>query len=214
MTTNLLNTSKQNILNTFTMLSNRDLALVCGVLSGLFLGFYGTIVSSFTSVPVLGKAYGHGLLFKVIMIILSGGSVGNFASYLGEALDIFINKKNIIKLVFEHNTHILDTSNHTDSSLTYPKYLYNKLLGLNNRAWGILIGSLSGFALGIYGTFISSFVSIPVLGGANGHSTIFKIIVIILSGGAIANVFSYIGSGIDIFTNNRTIFSKYTQSKK
>ena len=68
------------------------------MLTGLFLGFYGIKVQSFTTVPVLGAARGHSLIFKIIVIILSGGGVGALFSYVGNAIDIFTNGKTILHI--------------------------------------------------------------------------------------------------------------------
>lgn len=80
-------------------LNNRDLAIVFGVIGGIFIGIYGIFFKSFINVPVLGSSIGHGLLFKTIIIILSGGVFGNLLSYVGSCIDILTNNKTIFDLL-------------------------------------------------------------------------------------------------------------------
>jgi hypothetical protein len=80
-------------------LNNRDLAVVFGVIGGMIIGVYGVFFATFTNVPVLGSAIGHGIWFKFGVIILSGGVFGNLLSYVGNCIDIFTNHKTIFDLL-------------------------------------------------------------------------------------------------------------------
>lgn len=79
-------------------LNNRELAIVFGVIGGMLVGIYGVCFKNFTSVPVLGSATGHGIWFKIGIIVLSGGVFGNLLSYVGSCIDIFTNHKTIFDL--------------------------------------------------------------------------------------------------------------------
>ena len=80
-------------------LNNRDLAIVFGVLAGIIFGIYGIFFGNFANIPVLGATFGHGLLFKIIGVILSGGVFGNLLSYVGSCIDVFTNHRTIFDLL-------------------------------------------------------------------------------------------------------------------
>lgn len=79
-------------------LNNRDLCILFGVFLGMSIAIYGIFFSDFTNVPVMGKAIGHSIWFKLITIILSGGTFGNLLSYVGSCIDIITNHKTIFDL--------------------------------------------------------------------------------------------------------------------
>lgn len=80
-------------------LNNRDLFIVFGVIGGIIIGIYGILFSDFTNVPVLGSAKGHGLCFRICIVILSGGVFGNLLSYVGSCIDVFTNNKTIFDIL-------------------------------------------------------------------------------------------------------------------
>lgn len=89
----------KNIYHRLYCLNNRDLAIVIGVIIGMITGIYGIFWGTFTNTPVLGVAKGHGILFKIITIVLCGGVFGNILSYIGICIDIFTNHKTIFDLL-------------------------------------------------------------------------------------------------------------------
>lgn len=80
-------------------LNNREIAIVFGVIGGMLVGAYGIFSKQFASIPVLGSTLGHGLVFKILAIILSGGVFGNLLSYVGSCIDVFTNHKTIFDLL-------------------------------------------------------------------------------------------------------------------
>lgn len=88
---------KQQI-SRISSLNNRNLAIVTGVISGAIVGIYGTFIGNFIIVPALGNPQGHGLIFKLGVIILSAGVFGNLLSYVGACLDILTHERTIFDL--------------------------------------------------------------------------------------------------------------------
>jgi len=79
-------------------LNNREIAIVFGVLGGMAVGAYGIFSNQFASIPVLGTTLGHGVFFKILGVILSGGVFGNLLSYVGSCIDVFTNHKTVFDL--------------------------------------------------------------------------------------------------------------------
>ncbi len=100
----------------------------------------------------------------------------------------------------------------------YTKYpqdkIHKRVRHLNNRDIAILFGVFLGMSVAIYGIFFSNFMSAPILGKVEGHSLLFKISAIILSGGTFGNLLSYVGACVDIITNHRTIFDLFSAKEK
>ena len=80
-------------------LNNREIAIVFGVIGGMLVGIYGVFWGNFASIPVLGNTFGHGIWFKILGVILSGGVFGNLLSYVGSCIDVFTNHKTIFDLL-------------------------------------------------------------------------------------------------------------------
>lgn len=80
-------------------LNNRDIAILFGVFAGMAVGIYGIFWGYFTSVPVLGAVVGSkSWSFKLLAVILSGGTFGNLLSYVGSCIDIITNHNTIFDL--------------------------------------------------------------------------------------------------------------------
>lgn len=80
-------------------LSNKDLAIVFGVIGGIIAGILGIFFGNFANIPVLGTTFGHSFWYKVLGVILSGGVFGNLLSYVGSCIDIFTNHNTIFDLL-------------------------------------------------------------------------------------------------------------------
>ena len=79
-------------------LNNRDLAILFGVFGGAVVAIYGILSGHFSSIAVLGSAFGKNWFFKVVAIILSAGTFGNLLSYVGACVDILTNHQTIFDL--------------------------------------------------------------------------------------------------------------------
>jgi len=79
-------------------LNNRDLAILFGVFIGAIVAIYGLTYGHFSSIAVLGSAFGHSFLFKMLAVILSAGTFGNLLSYVGSSIDIITNHQTIFDL--------------------------------------------------------------------------------------------------------------------
>lgn len=81
-------------------LNNRDLAILFGVFIGMLVGIYGIFLGHFTNVSVLGPVVNHqSVLFKLLAVVLSGGTFGNLLSYVGACIDIITNHRTIFDLL-------------------------------------------------------------------------------------------------------------------
>lgn len=90
-------------------LNNRDIAILFGVFAGMAVGIYGIFWGHFTSVPVLGAVVGSkSWLFKLLAVILSGGTFGNLLSYIGSCIDIITNHNTIFDLFAYINRSVLN----------------------------------------------------------------------------------------------------------
>lgn len=84
--------------------------------------------------------------------------------------------------------------------------IYNRIIGCNHQQWGHLIGMVVGFAIAICSLPYLSIASLPWVGTLKGFPLIFiKIISVPFISGMFANIFSNLGSGLDILTNDKTI---------
>src|SRR3990167_2375712 len=84
--------------------------------------------------------------------------------------------------------------------------IYNRIIACNHQQWGHLIGMVVGFAIAIYSLPYLSIASLPWVGTLKGVPLIFiKIISVPFISGMFANIFSNLGSGLDILTNEKTI---------
>ena len=79
-------------------LNNRDLAILFGVLGGALVAIYGIMSGHFSSIAVLGSAFGRHWAFKVLAVLLSAGTFGNLLSYVGSCIDIITNHRTIFDL--------------------------------------------------------------------------------------------------------------------
>ncbi len=75
------------------------MAILFGVFIGAFVAIYGLTVGHFSSIAVLGSAFGHSLSFKFLAVILSAGTFGNLLSYVGSCIDIITNHRTIFDLI-------------------------------------------------------------------------------------------------------------------
>ncbi|MCX8515003.1 MAG: hypothetical protein ORN24_05485 [Burkholderiales bacterium] len=80
-------------------LNNRDLAILFGVFVGMAVGIYGIFIKNFTIAPVLGSVVNQNILFKIMAVILCGGTFGNLLSYVGSCIDIITNYATIFDLL-------------------------------------------------------------------------------------------------------------------
>jgi hypothetical protein len=86
------------------------------------------------------------------------------------------------------------------------KQPYNRIIYCNHQQWGHLIGMIVGFVIAIYSLPYLSIASLPWIGTVKAFPLIFiKIISVPFISGMFANIFSNLGSGLDILTNEKTI---------
>ena len=88
----------RKIRHRITHLNNREIAIVFGVFTGMFVGAYGIFFGHFAAVPVLGEAVERSFGFKLGAVILSGGTFGNLLSYVGACIDVLTNHRTIFDL--------------------------------------------------------------------------------------------------------------------
>jgi hypothetical protein len=83
-----------------------------------------------------------------------------------------------------------------------PKNIFDRIND-SNRSLGIFFGCLGGMTIAIILLFTQR-LSIAIIGEPT--TTIWKIFAVILAMGTGGNLCSYVGSMLDIITNERTIF--------
>ena len=83
---------------------------------------------------------------------------------------------------------------------------YRRIIDCNHQQWGHLIGMIVGFAIAVFSLPYLSIASLPWIGTLTAFPLIFiKIISVPFISGMFANIFSNLGSGLDILTNERTV---------
>ena len=88
--------------------------------------------------------------------------------------------------------------------------IYNRIITCNHQQWGHLLGMIVGFVIAIFSLPYLSIASLPWIGTLKSFPLILiKIISIPFISGMFANIFSNLGSALDILTNGQTIINQF-----
>jgi hypothetical protein len=89
--------------------------------------------------------------------------------------------------------------------------LLTRIVNCNHQRLGYLIGMITGLVIGLSALPYLSMASLPWIGALKTVPLIaIKIISVPFISGTFANIFSNLGSGIDIITNEKTIFHLFS----